>query len=73
MSTYIPQHLRRWLETLGERCEYCQTSEFVTGITSDLLLTTKFHLPSTRPNLVARPRLHAQLDLEAFLRTLSGF
>ena len=28
----IPQRLRRWLETLGERCEYCRTSEWVTGI-----------------------------------------
>ncbi|MCC6453812.1 MAG: hypothetical protein IT328_02595 [Caldilineaceae bacterium] len=29
---------------------------------SDLLLTTKFHIPPTRPNLVARPRLFEQLD-----------
>jgi hypothetical protein len=28
----IPAPLRRWLLTLGERCEYCQTSEFVTGV-----------------------------------------
>ena len=27
-----PLRLRRWLESLGERCEYCQTSESVTGI-----------------------------------------
>jgi hypothetical protein len=31
-SSAIPQPLRRWLETLGERCEYCQTSEWVTGL-----------------------------------------
>lgn len=28
----LPQTLRRWLETLGEWCEYCGTSERVTGI-----------------------------------------
>ena len=28
----IPERLRRWLATLGERCEYCGTSEWVTGI-----------------------------------------
>jgi hypothetical protein len=28
----IPQALRHWLETLGEWCEYCGTSERVTGI-----------------------------------------
>src|SRR5512144_1877445 len=27
----------------------------------DLLLRTKFHLPSTRPNLVSRPRLQEQI------------
>jgi hypothetical protein len=28
----ISRRLRRWLATLGERCEYCRTSEWVTGI-----------------------------------------
>jgi len=28
----VPEALRRWLETLGERCEYCGTSEWVTGM-----------------------------------------
>lgn len=28
----LPDHLRQWLQTLGERCEYCGTSEWVTGI-----------------------------------------
>jgi hypothetical protein len=28
----IPRKLRGWLTTLGERCEYCRTSEWVTGI-----------------------------------------
>jgi len=28
----IPERLRRWLATLGERCEYCSTSEWITGI-----------------------------------------
>lgn len=53
MSTYIPQHLRRWLETLGERCEYCQTSEFVTGITleADHIWPRALHGPTTRENL----------------------
>lgn len=27
----VPEALRRWLQTLGERCEYCRTSEWVTG------------------------------------------
>ena len=31
-SAYIPRALRRWLSSLGERCEYCQTSALVTGI-----------------------------------------
>lgn len=31
-SKYIPIRLRRWLESLGERCEYCQTSQLVTSI-----------------------------------------
>lgn len=31
-SAYIPKPLRQWLESLGEFCEYCQTSEHITGI-----------------------------------------
>ena len=31
-SPNISQKLRRWLLSLGERCEYCQTSELITGI-----------------------------------------
>jgi len=53
MSDYIPLHLRRWLETLGERCEYCQTSEFVTGITleADHVRPRSLHGPTSRENL----------------------
>lgn len=29
---------------------------------ADLLLTTKFHIPPARPNLISRPRLFEQLD-----------
>lgn len=32
----IPKSLRRWLDSLGERCEYCRTSEWVTGIALDV-------------------------------------
>jgi hypothetical protein len=28
----VSEQLRRWLQTLGERCEYCGTSEWVTGV-----------------------------------------
>ena len=28
----LSERLRHWLQTLGERCEYCGTSEWVTGI-----------------------------------------
>jgi hypothetical protein len=28
----LSDSLRRWLQTLGERCEYCRTSEWITGI-----------------------------------------
>jgi len=31
-SSAVPERLRRWLETLGELCEYCYTSERITGI-----------------------------------------
>lgn len=53
MSDYIPLHLRRWLETLGEQCEYCQTSEFVTGITleADHVRPRSLHGPTSRENL----------------------
>ena len=53
MSKYIPQHLRRWLETLGERCEYCRTSEFVTGITleADHIRPRALNGPTNRENL----------------------
>lgn len=30
-SVYIPVAIQRWLATLGERCEYCQSSERITG------------------------------------------
>lgn len=32
---YIPTQLRRWLESLTDFCEYCQTAERVTGIALD--------------------------------------
>ena len=28
----LPEQLRYWLQSLGERCEYCGTSEWITGI-----------------------------------------
>lgn len=31
-SKIIPVRLRRWLETLGDQCEYCRISERVTGL-----------------------------------------
>jgi len=31
----IPKRLRRWLEGLGDRCEYCRTSERITAIVLD--------------------------------------
>lgn len=34
-GVYISKALRCWLLSLGERCEYCQTSELVTGIVLD--------------------------------------
>lgn len=34
-SKAISTSLRLWLASLGERCEYCLTSEFVTGIGLD--------------------------------------
>jgi hypothetical protein len=30
-TKYIPAELQRWLTTLGERYEYCRTSEVITG------------------------------------------
>ncbi|MFZ4659842.1 MAG: HNH endonuclease [Caldilineaceae bacterium] len=53
MSDYIPLQLRRWLETLGERCEYCQTSEFVTGVAleADHIWPRSLQGPTSRENL----------------------
>lgn len=49
----IPNRLRRWLETLGERCEYCLTSEQVTGIAleADHIIPHSQEGPTSKANL----------------------
>lgn len=32
----VPKALRIWVESLGERCEYCQTSEWIAGIALEI-------------------------------------
>lgn len=32
----VPKALRLWVEAVGERCEYCQTSEWISGIALEI-------------------------------------
>lgn len=48
-----PRGLRQWLATLGERCEYCHTSEWVTGI----LLEVDHILPSSQGGEISESNL----------------
>ena len=52
-SFYIPRHLRLWLESLGEHCEYCQTSASITGIqlVADHIIPRSRHGLTTESNL----------------------
>ena len=49
----IPKRLRSWLDTLGERCEYCRTSERVTGIVleADHIIPRSRRGPTSKTNL----------------------
>ena len=52
-SAYISKALRQWLLTLGNLCEYCQTSELVTGI----LLEADHIQPRTKGGTTSRTNL----------------
>lgn len=49
----IPLSLRRWLHTLGDRCEYCASSERVTGVP----LEVDHVIPLSRRGVTAQANL----------------